>query len=73
MAVSEDVTVKEARELLHVSTAKMAKLIKTGVLVTHPDLLDGRIKRVKLADVQRLLNDDKRRRHTDQELSPASA
>jgi hypothetical protein len=57
---TEELTADEARHLLKVSTAKMAKL-KDGKLPWRPDDLDGRIKLVKKSDVDRFVVRDKRR------------
>jgi hypothetical protein len=49
------ITIAEARELLGVSKAKIAQLIKSGVLeVVGRDLLDQRVKLVRRADVEAL-------------------
>lgn len=48
-------TVGAARDYLQIGRAKMAKIIKLGMLSTQPDVLDSRVKLVKRADVEALL------------------
>jgi hypothetical protein len=50
---------EEARAILGVSTAKMAHLIKQGVLPYWTYPLDRRVKLVSLADVQALMRPKK--------------
>lgn len=45
------IPVAEARKLLGVSPAKMAQLIKEGVIRYFPDLLDRRVKLVSETEV----------------------
>jgi len=47
-------TVGEAREYLKVSTNKMVKMLRSGVLPYERDPLDGRIRLVKRAHVEAL-------------------
>ena len=54
MTSSEYMTVGEARALLAVSRAKMAKLIAAGVLHAEPDPLDKRVRFIKREEVERL-------------------
>jgi hypothetical protein len=54
MASEDFMTVGDARTLLGVSTKKMAALIKSGVLATVADPLDGRVKLVRRSDVAAL-------------------
>jgi excisionase family DNA binding protein len=50
----ETLTVGEARELLGISTATMAKVIKSGRLTVTRDALDARIRLVPRAEVEAL-------------------
>ena len=54
MASEEYMMVGEARALLGVSTKKMSALIKSGVLASVADPLDGRVKLVRRSDVAAL-------------------
>jgi excisionase family DNA binding protein len=56
------ITVTEARAILGVSTRKMAQLIKSGLLKYERDVLDGRIKLLRRADVEALAAQSKRER-----------
>ena len=47
-------TTGEAREYLNISRAKMAKLIRDGVLKTEDDPLDERIKLIRKSDLDAL-------------------
>lgn len=47
-------TIRQAREYLHASTNKMAKLVKTGVLKYEKDPLDERIRLVRRAHIEQL-------------------
>jgi Helix-turn-helix domain len=49
------IKVTEAQKLLGVSKKKMASLIAEGVLPYALDILDKRVKLVKVADVERLM------------------
>jgi hypothetical protein len=57
----EWVTLEEAQEWLGVSTRKLRKLLKLGAegkpggLPWEPDPLDGRAKRIRASDVEKLL------------------
>jgi excisionase family DNA binding protein len=53
-------TVGEAREYLGVGRQKMTELIKRGVLTTHPDPLDKRMRLILSADVEKLRRQSKR-------------
>lgn len=50
------IKVTQAQKLLGVSKKKIASLIVEGVLPFEPDVLDKRVKLLRLADVERLLN-----------------
>ena len=50
----EYLTAKDARKNLGVSKVKMANLIKKGVIHTHPDPLDSRVKLIKKDDLAAL-------------------
>ena len=50
----EFLTLKEAREYLGVSKAKMWRLVKEGALSVYSDILDKRKRLVKKADVEKL-------------------
>ena len=54
MAEGKKITVAEARDILRISPANMARLIKAGTLKTEPSPIDGRVKLVLLADVEAL-------------------
>jgi hypothetical protein len=47
--------VTEAQRLLNVSKKKMASLLAEGTLLFELDPLDKRVKLVKLADIERLM------------------
>lgn len=49
------IKVTQAQKLLGVSKKKIASLIVEGVLPYEPDVLDKRVKLLRLADVQRLI------------------
>ncbi|HEX8475547.1 MAG TPA: hypothetical protein VF666_16080 [Pyrinomonadaceae bacterium] len=48
------INVREARALLGISPAKMARLLRDGVLTVYEDKLDARLKLVSEAEVQSL-------------------
>jgi hypothetical protein len=50
------IKVTQAQKLLGVSKKKIASLIVEGVLPFEADVLDKRVKLLRLADVERLLN-----------------
>jgi excisionase family DNA binding protein len=50
----ELMTVGEAIKYLGISQSKMARLIRDKKLATKPDALDGRLKLVRRADVEKL-------------------
>jgi hypothetical protein len=56
MAEGQDrlITVGAARDMLRISRARMTELIAKGTLPTQPSPLDGRVKLVKLSDVEAL-------------------
>lgn len=49
------ITINRAREILGVSTAKIAKLVKEDVLTVYPNPLDKRSKLVSYAEVVALI------------------
>jgi hypothetical protein len=49
------IKVTEAQKLLGVSKKKMASLVAEGVLPYELDILDKRVKLVKVGDVERLM------------------
>ena len=49
------IKVSEAQKLLGVSKKKMASLIAEGTVVFESDPLDKRVKLIKVADVERLM------------------
>lgn len=54
-AISEYLTVTEARTLLKVTPRKMADIIKRGMLAWEPNPFDRRGKLIRRADVEALL------------------
>lgn len=50
------IKVTQAQKLLGVSKKKMASLIVEGVLPYEADILDKRVKLLRVTDVERLLN-----------------
>jgi hypothetical protein len=48
------ITNTEARHLLGVSPKKMADFIKAGTIKTYPDTIDGRVKLVSRAEIEKL-------------------
>jgi excisionase family DNA binding protein len=54
MKQSPYMTAAEAQKYLDISKKKMAQLIRSGRLATEDDPLDGRVKLVKRADVEKL-------------------
>jgi len=59
---AESLKITEAHRRLGVSRATLWRLIKQYGVEVVPDVLDSRIKRVKLADIQRILEDAERAR-----------
>jgi len=56
MVVSEDqVTVKEAAQLLGTTKEKVARLVRQGVLTSRPSVLDARRRLIPLAELERIL------------------
>jgi hypothetical protein len=56
----ETLTLTEAKERLGVSRGTLWRLIKTYHIQTFTDVLDTRVKRVRLPDIERVLADAER-------------
>jgi excisionase family DNA binding protein len=56
----EVMTATEARKLLGIGKAKLAKLIASGALPTHKDPLDERVRLVRRSDVDALLSQSRK-------------
>lgn len=56
----ETLTLTEAKERLGVSRGTLWRLIKTYNIQTFNDVLDTRVKRVRLPDIERVLADAER-------------
>ena len=49
------ITTRKAQELLGISKGKMTDMIERGEIKTYPDPLDKRVKLIKKADVEAIL------------------
>ena len=59
---TEAVTITEAYRRLGVSRSTLWRIIKQYDIEVIPDVLDTRIKRVRVADIQRVMDDAERAR-----------
>jgi hypothetical protein len=58
----ETIMITEAQRRLGVSRSTLWRLIRSYGLETFPDVLDSRVKRVRVVDVERILDDADRAR-----------
>lgn len=56
-------SITEAQAILGVSRTALWRLIRTYQIQTFPDVLDARVKRIRISDIEKVLDDaDKARR-----------
>jgi DNA-binding MarR family transcriptional regulator len=55
--MTDSITMKEAQERLGVSSHKMWRLVRDGILPARPNPLDRREKLIRLTDLERLMTD----------------